>query len=99
MVILILGMRAGGGGKGRADSWTLSQVGRELSVPTARGWKLQCKLDTLEAPDLCSCWLHWYCFFWHKESLGGGTCLQPVILTLGLNGGLLDPKPGGAETL
>ena len=36
--------------------------------------------------------------FWHKESLGGGTCLQPVILTRRLNGGLLDPKPSGAET-
>ena len=26
-----------------------------LSVPTARSWKLQCQLDTLEALDLCWC--------------------------------------------
>ena len=70
-----------------AEAGTIGSTCKELEAPVPAGYSASGPVLVLVA------------LFWRTESLGGGTCLQPVILTRGVNGGLLDPKPGGAEAL
>ena len=71
-----------------AEAGTIGSTCKELEAPVPAGYSGSTGHVLVLVP-----------LFWRTESLGGGTCLQPVILARGVNGGLLDPKPGGAETL